>query len=126
MRLTILEARNVVHRNVLNGGKRAGPAKLDLAHVTHIKQPDAGAHRHMLGDQAATGTGIFNRHVPSAEVDHLGFKCAMGGVEGGLFQGRGDGYGGGGHDVVGPFAGQIYPSNDRHMPGAGQTPGFTA
>ena len=101
VRLPVLEARGVVHGDVLDGGQRAGAAKLDLAHVAHVEQAHAGAHGQVLGDEAAAGTGILDRHIPAAEVDHLGLERAMGGVEGGLFErGRGSfgrGRGGSGH-----------------------------
>ncbi len=90
VRLAVGELRGVVHGDVLHGGERAGAAKLDLAHVAHVKEAHAGAHGHVLGDQsnaeAAAGGGIFDRHVPSAEVDHLGLEGAMRGVECGLLE----------------------------------------
>ncbi len=109
VRLAVLEARRIVHGDVLHGGQRAGAAELDLAHVADVEEADAGAHRHVLGDQAAAGTGIFDGHVPAAEVDHLGLECAVRGVEGGLLERGGDGCGGGGHGIEGPFSEQNLP-----------------
>ena len=45
-----------------------------------VEDADAGAHGHVLGDEA----GVFDRHVPAAEVDHLGAEAAVGGVQCGL------------------------------------------
>ena len=104
VRLPVLEPRGVVHGDVLHGGQRAGAAKLDLAHVAHVEQAHAGAHGHVLGDQAAAGAGIFDRHVPSAEVHHLGLERAMRGVECCLLQRGSNRCGGRGHRV--PFKGR--------------------
>jgi hypothetical protein len=85
VRLAVLELRSVIHGEVLHGGERAGAAELDLAHVRDVKEADGGADGEMLGHEAA-GTavelaGVLNRHIPAAEVDHLGLQGAMGGVE---------------------------------------------
>ena len=64
--LSILEARGVVHGDVLNSGQRAGAAKLNLAHVAHVEQAHAGAYCDVLGNEAAARTGILDRHVPAA------------------------------------------------------------
>ena len=80
VRLPVLEPRGVVHGDVLHGSQRAGAAELDFAHVAHVEQAHAGAHGHVLGDQAAAGAGVFHRHVPAAEVDHFGLEGAVGGV----------------------------------------------
>ncbi len=45
-----------------------------------IEDADAGAHGHVLGDEA----GVLDGHVPAAEVDHLRAQAAVGGVECGL------------------------------------------
>ena len=55
----------------------ARAAELDVAHVADVKDADAGAHGHVLGGEA----GVFDRHVPAAEVDHLGAELAMNRVE---------------------------------------------
>ena len=75
--------RGVVHAELLDGIERAGAAELDVAHVRDIEEADGGADGHMLGRDA----GVFDRHVPSAEVDHLGFADAMGCVQGGAAEG---------------------------------------
>ncbi len=121
VRLAVLEARGIVHGDVLHGGQRAGAAKLDLAHVAHVEEADAGAHGQVLGDEAAAGAGILDRHVPAAEVDHLGLEGAMGGVESGLFE-RGRRRARRRWTWRIPFVnGRIYPFNDRHRAAAGQT-----
>jgi hypothetical protein len=38
--------------------------------VAHVEDPDALAHRGVLGDDAAAR--VLDRHVPTAEVGHLG------------------------------------------------------
>ena len=50
-----------------------------------VEEADGGADGHVLGDQA----GVFDGHVPAAEVDHLGLVGAVGGVEGGFAEGGG-------------------------------------
>ena len=41
VRLAVLEARGIVHGDVLHGGQRAGAAKLDFAHVAHVEEADS-------------------------------------------------------------------------------------
>jgi hypothetical protein len=84
--LAVFETGSVVHGDVLNGGQRAGTAELNLAHVGDVKQTDGGADGEMLGEDACSGTGVLDRHIPAAEVDHFGVVGAVSGVEGGLFQ----------------------------------------
>ncbi len=95
VRLAVLELRGVVHGDVLDGGERAGAAELDFAHVAHVEEADAGADGHVLPNQsnaeAVAGGGVFDRHVPAAEVDHLGFEGAVRRVECGFFERLGDG-----------------------------------
>ncbi len=97
------------------------PAKLNLAHVAHVKQADAGAHGHVLGDQATARAWVLDRHVPAAKVDHLRFQGAMGGVEGGLLEGGCGRCCGGRHISLSTTL--LYPANDRHRAAAGQTRG---
>ena len=98
----------------------AGPAKLDFAHVAHVEQSHAGAHRHVLGDQAAARARVLDRHVPAAEVDHLGLEGAVRGVEGGLLQSGSNGRFRNGHGCSCSFrATVLYPANDRHCTTAG-------
>ena len=72
-----------VGREVLDQGQGPGALHPDLTHVTDIEQPGPGAHRLVLREDARR---VLHRHVPAAEVDHLGVQGAMGCVEGGLHQ----------------------------------------
>jgi hypothetical protein len=76
MGLAHLQLRGVVHAQPLHGSQRSGPAKLDVSHVRDVEEADAGAHGHVLGDQA----GVLDWHIPSAEVDHLRLVGAVGRV----------------------------------------------
>ncbi len=77
VRLPVLEARGVVHGDVLHGGQRAGPAELDFAHVAHVEQAHAGAHGHVLGDQAAAGAGYSTgmSQPPKSTILALRARC---------------------------------------------------
>ena len=86
VRLPIRQPRRIIHGDLLHRGQRTRPAKLNLAHMAHVEEAHARAHGHVLGNQAAARAGILDRHIPSAKVHHLGFQCAMRGVERGLFQ----------------------------------------
>ena len=97
VRLPVLQPRRVVHGDVLHCRQRARPAKLNLAHVAHVEQAHAGAHGHVLRNQAAARAWIFDRHIPPAEIHHLGLQRAVGGIEGGLLQCRYNRCGGCGH-----------------------------
>ena len=68
MRLPFGQLRGVIHGDELHCVERLGPAQLNLAHVAHVKDADARAHGDVLGNQA----GVFDRHIPAAEIDHLG------------------------------------------------------
>ncbi len=59
-----------------------GPLMTNLAHVADVEQPDAFAHGLVLLQYA----GVFDRHVPTAEIDHLGAGAAMHGVQRSFFQ----------------------------------------
>ena len=84
---------------MLHGIERTGTAQLDVAHVTHVEETDAGADCHVLVDQAAgfaiEARRIFDGHVPSAEIDHFRAQSAMHAVERSLAElsdgGRGQG-----------------------------------
>ncbi len=75
--LPVLQLRSVVHGDVLHQIQRLRPAHFDLAHVADVEQADALAHGAMLVDDA----GVFDRHVPAAEIDHLRAHAAMHGVQ---------------------------------------------
>ena len=79
---------SIVHRNMLDGGKRFGPGKPNIAHVADVKNTYAVAHRIVLGHDAA-GRGVFNRHVPAVEFHHLGPHLAMDAIQRGLADGQG-------------------------------------
>ena len=93
VRLAVSQLRGIVHGDVLDGGERTGSSELDLAHMADVEEADSGAHGHVLGDQAASWTWIFDRHLPAAEIDHPGFEDAVRGVERGLLEGRSSGDG---------------------------------
>ena len=84
LRLPHRQLRGVVHAQLLHRGQRSRPAKLNVSHVRYVEESGTSAHGHVLGDQAA----VLDRHLPSAEVDHLCAKRAMRGVERGLAQRR--------------------------------------
>ena len=84
LRLPDGQAAGVVRRDVLDRGQRVGARDLDLPHVADVEQPGARAHGHVLVDDA----GVFDRHVPAAELDHPGAEGAMPGVERGFLEGR--------------------------------------
>ena len=59
---------------------RARPVQIDHRHVRHVKHARIAAHGMMLFNLRA----VMHRHVPAAEVHHVGAQCTMGGVEYGL------------------------------------------
>ena len=69
---------------MLDRGQRVRAGDLDLPHVADVEQPGARAHGHVLVDDA----GVFDRHVPAAELDHAGAERAVPGVERRLLEGR--------------------------------------
>ena len=77
LRVADPEPRDVVHHELLADGRRRRTAHLDLAHVADVEKPGPLAHRVMLIEHAR----ILHRHVPSAEIDHLGPHAAMRCVE---------------------------------------------
>src|SRR5262249_47425750 len=95
VRLADLQLRRVIHADVIHGVERLLADDKDVAHVADVENSDAGAHGHVFGDEA----GVFDRHVPSAEVDHLGAEAAVYGVERGLAQGGSGSFLNGGHGV---------------------------
>ena len=92
------EPRGVVARQLLDGRQGIRAGDLDLAHVADVEQPDALAHREVLGRDA----GVLDGHVPAAERHHARAQRDVRGVEGGFPErrsgsGRGNGVGHGGH-----------------------------
>ena len=65
---------------LLDGGQGFRAGEPDIAHVADVENADAGADCIVLGNDAAHG-GIFNRHLPAVEFDHLRAHLAMGVVE---------------------------------------------
>src|SRR4029077_3099866 len=67
---------------MLHGGQRFPAGQADIAHVADVENSDAGAHRHVLGNNAAPDRGrVFHRHVPAVELHHLRAHLAMDGVQ---------------------------------------------
>ncbi len=82
LRLPNRQPRGIVHGNVLYRVQRTRPAQSDVAHVTDIENPDTSANRHVFSDNAAAyRRRIFNRHVPPAELNHLGAQRTMNGIQ---------------------------------------------
>ena len=81
-------ARRVVHSDALHRLQRLRPRDADVAHVADIEDAHAVAHRQVLLHQAAH-RGIFHRHVPAVEVDHLRAHLAMDRIQGSLANGCG-------------------------------------
>ena len=79
---SIGEPRGVVRGDVLDRLQRVAAGDFDLAHVADVEQPGARAHRHVLVGDA----GVFDRHVPAAELDHPRAERAMSRVERGLLE----------------------------------------
>ena len=86
LRLADGEPRSIVHGNLLHGGQRLRPGQADVAHVADVENAHAGAHRIVLGHDAARGR-VFHGHVPAIEFDHFGAHLAMDRMERGLADG---------------------------------------
>src|ERR1035441_6641651 len=53
--------------------------------MTDVKNADACAHSHMLGDNATSNRGrVLDGHVPAVKLDHLRAHLTMDGVQRGL------------------------------------------
>ncbi len=83
LRLADGELRRIVHRDVLNRFERLRAGHADVAHVADVENANAAAHGEVFFHQSAD-RGVLDRHVPAIEVDHLGSKLAMDGVQSGL------------------------------------------
>src|SRR5260370_42191433 len=67
---------------MLRGGWGFTPGQANTAHVADVKNSDALAHAHVLGDDAAADRGwVFDRHVPTVKLHHLRAHLAMDGVQ---------------------------------------------
>jgi hypothetical protein len=81
LRLSDREARRIIHRDMLHGGQGFRTGQTDIAHVADVKNADASAHRHVLGDNAAPDRRrVFDRHIPAVKLHHLRAHLAMDGV----------------------------------------------
>ena len=57
----------------------AGPGDPRLAEVAHVEDPDALTDGRVLAEHSATG--VFDRHLPPAEVGHLGPEVGVPGMQ---------------------------------------------
>src|SRR5579872_922096 len=80
MRLSDGEARSIIASDVLNQIEGAFPPDFNFAHMADVKQSRSGSRSQMLRENA----GVFDRHIPPAEVDHPGAQAPMCGVQCGL------------------------------------------
>jgi hypothetical protein len=74
--LTIGEMSSVVAGDVLHEIERLRAENLDLSHVADVENSSASADGVVLRKNSR----VFERHIPTAEIDHLGAQAAMGGV----------------------------------------------
>src|SRR5215470_5473750 len=93
LRLSLLKPGNIVHTHPLCRVERLRSSNQYVAHVRNIKHAYGGAHRQMLFHQS-TSRWIFNRHVPSAKINHFGASSTVKAVKRSLpqrfgFYGRG-------------------------------------
>src|SRR5579863_7150831 len=72
---------------MLNRGQRFGALQKDVAHMRDVEDAHPGANRVVLGNNASDG-GVFDRHVPAIEIDHLRAHLPMDRVKRGLANGR--------------------------------------
>ena len=62
----------VVGQAVVHELRRSGPAHPRLAEVGYIEQADGLPYGGMLAQHTAAARGVFNGHLPAAEVGELG------------------------------------------------------
>jgi hypothetical protein len=73
----------------LHSRERARTGEADVPHMADVEDADAPAHRHVLiDDAAADGSRIFDRHIPSVELDHFCAHLSMDSVQRGLAYNR--------------------------------------
>ena len=77
LRLPGSDAVEVVRDHRVEPRDRARPDHLGVAHVRDVEDADVFAHGGVLGD----GADVLDRHVPAAEVGHLGAEGDMAGVQ---------------------------------------------
>ena len=78
----MLKAGDSVGGDEIGERHRFGAADFDLAHVADVEETDARADGVMLVEYP----GILDRHVPAAEVHHLGAHLAVRGVQCGTLE----------------------------------------
>src|ERR1700722_1820324 len=84
MRLSDRQLRCVVHAEVLHGSERAtrrlARANPNVTHVADIENAHRAAHGLVFSHKSAAGR-ILDRHIPSAEINHLGSQSPVQRVE---------------------------------------------
>ena len=90
LRLARGQLGGIVHGEGLDRRQRARTAELNIAHMADVKEPYAGADRHVLRGNA----GVLDRHVPAAEIDHFGSESPVETMESGFAQSGGKETGG--------------------------------
>src|ERR1035441_4978038 len=82
LRLPNCQTGSVIHRDVLHGSEGAQASETDVSHVAYVKDSDARPDRHVLVDDATSDRcGVFDRHIPAVELDHLRAHLAMDSVQ---------------------------------------------
>ncbi len=76
------QLRGVVAGDQLDQAQRAGASNFDLAHMANVEEPRSGAYGFVLSQNAR----VLERHVPAAEIHHLGAELAMDGIQSCLAQ----------------------------------------
>ncbi len=77
------ELGGVVRGQMLDIGQGVLAGDQDLAHVADVEEAGLRPHGHMFGDDA----GIFDRHLPADEFDHLAAELLVELVEARLLHG---------------------------------------
>ena len=98
---------------LLDRRQRVLAGDLDLAHVADVEQPGPRAHGQVLVGDA----GVFDRHVPAAELDHAGAKRSVPGMEWRLLERTGWRLG---HRVDQRSAGRMLPATCGIRPYSGK------
>ena len=107
MRLMGREARDVVGGDALHGVQRIAAGDLELTHVADVEQSGAAADRKMLGGEA----GVFDGHVPAAELNHARAERPVPCIERSLLEGAWNCLSHRGNRVAGDRAGAVETQN---------------